>query len=111
MCPQGLDESHRVASGRWLSRVKQRLPRVAADTEEFGHHPLASAAGDTALSIANLAEFLCTHDVDQIVDAPALARDTVDIFLQIVYAPHPFHLDSEIINEHPLMQRERRRQD
>lgn len=56
---------------------------VAPDTEDFGHHPLTSAAGDAALSIANLVEFLSTHDVDQIVNAAALAYDTVDMYLQI----------------------------
>jgi len=82
----------------------------APDTEDF-LHPLTSAAGDAALSIANLAFFLSNHDVEQIVEAAGLARDSVDLFLQRAYAPHPFHLDAKIIDKHPLMQRELERQD
>lgn len=81
----------------------------APDTEEF-EHPLISAALNAALSVGAMMNFLTDHNVDHIVEAAGLARDTVALYVQGIEAVAPYSLDFEQITSHPLVQRELNRQ-
>jgi uncharacterized protein YjaG (DUF416 family) len=81
----------------------------APDTEEFDH-PLTSAALNAALSVGEAMSFLADYDVDHVVEAAGLARDTVALYAQSIEAIPPHSLGLKEIMEHPLVQRELRRQ-
>jgi uncharacterized protein YjaG (DUF416 family) len=84
-------------------------PRGDPDTEAFDH-PLTSAALNAALAIQSLYDFLSSRDVDDVVEAAVLARDTVALYVQSVEAVAPFSVSAERITSHPLMQQELQRQ-
>ena len=81
----------------------------APDTEEFDH-PLTSAALNAVLSVGAAMSFLANHDVDHVVEAAGLARDTVALYAQSIEATPPRSLGLKEIMEHPLVQQELRRQ-
>ena len=81
----------------------------APDTEEFDH-PLTSAALNTALSVGAAMSFLADYDVDHLVEAAGLARDTAALYAQSVKAAPPRSLGFKEVMEHPIVQQELRRQ-
>jgi uncharacterized protein len=98
------------AGGRNYETLAKACLDSAPDTENFDHL-LTSAALDTALSISYLMSFLADHDVDHIVDAAGLARDTVALFVQWIEAVHPYSLSLDKVAGHRLVQRELKRQE
>jgi uncharacterized protein YjaG (DUF416 family) len=88
--------------------AKECLDR-APDTEEFDH-PLTSAALNASLSVAALMGFLSDFDVTHIAEIAGLARDTPALYAQSIEANRPRSLGFTKIMEHPLVQKELRRQ-
>lgn len=109
-----LEQGWECLGGKARPHVYETLARAclesAPDTEEFDHL-LTSAALDAALSINHLMTFLLDHNIDHIVDAAGLARDTVDLFVQRTEAVHPFSLSLDKVARHRLMQQELKRQE
>lgn len=81
----------------------------APDTEDF-NHPLTTAALNAALSIAATIRFLADDDVDHIVEATCLARDTAAMHVQAIEAMPPRSLDLDDVMKHPFVQHELRQQ-
>jgi uncharacterized protein YjaG (DUF416 family) len=81
----------------------------APDTEKFDH-PLTSAALNAALSIGLLMRFLSEGNVNHIVEAAGLARDTMALYVQANEAIPPHSLGPKEIMKHPLVQQELERQ-
>lgn len=107
---QCLDNAWTYLDGRPNpEEMSQECLEGAPDTEEFDH-PLTSAALNAALSIGALITFLSEYDVDHIVEAAELARDTVALYVQGVKAAFPLSLSSEEVMRHPFTQRELQRQ-
>ena len=77
----------------------------APDTEEYDH-PLTSAALNAVLSLELLKRFILEGDVDHILEAAGLARDTVAIYVQSIEALSPVSLNCNEVMGHPLIQRE-----
>ena len=81
----------------------------APDTEDF-ESTLTSASLNTTLAISALMSFLATSDVDLLVEAAMLARDTVALYAQTIEVSAPESLTSQQVVEHPLVQNEMRQQ-
>jgi uncharacterized protein len=81
----------------------------APDTEEFDH-PLTSAALNAAIAVGAMMSFLADSNVDHIVEAAALARDTAALYAQSLDAIAPRSLSFSEIMEHSLVQQELRQQ-
>jgi len=93
--------SYREAAEECLDR--------APDTAEFDH-PLTSAALNAALSVGATMSFLVDYDVDHVIEAAGLARDTVALYAQSIETTPPRSLGFKEIMEHPLVQQELRQQ-
>jgi uncharacterized protein YjaG (DUF416 family) len=91
------------------SEMAEKCLDLAPDTEEFSH-PLTSAALNAALSIAATISFLADHDVDHVVEAAGLTRDTAALYAQAIETTPPRSLGFDEIMKHPLVQRELRQQ-
>jgi len=110
---EGLDSVWRYldkgGSSSNYAQLAERCLDHAPDTEEFDH-PLTSAALNAALSIAATISFLADDDVDHVVEAAGLARDTAALYAQATEATPPRSLSLEEVMRHPLMQQELRQQ-
>jgi uncharacterized protein YjaG (DUF416 family) len=91
------------------SELAEACANGAPDTEEF-EHPLTSAALNTTLSIEATMSFLGDYDVDHLVEAAGLARDTAALYAQSVKATPPHSLGFKEVMEHPIVQQELGRQ-
>lgn len=80
------------------------------DTEELDH-PLVSAALNAVLSLRLLKSFVTSGEVDAIVEAADLARDTIHLHVQQLAAVPPSLLGREEVANHPLMRQEARLQE
>jgi len=89
--------------------VAEKCLDGAPDTEEFDH-PLTSAALNAALSVGAMMRFLADSNVDHVVEAAGLVRDTVALYAQSIVAAPPRSLGFTEIMEHPLVQQELQRQ-
>ena len=89
--------------------ASEECQKNAPDTEKFDH-PLTSAALNAALSIGLLMSFLSEGNVNHIVEAAGLARDTMALYVQSTEAIPPHSLGSKEIMKHPLVQQELKRQ-
>ena len=98
----------RGSSSNYGEMAEQCLEH-APDTEEF-NHPLTSAALNAALSIAATMGFLADDDVNHIVEAAGLARDTAALYAQDIETTPPRSLDYGEIIKHRFVQRELRQQ-
>jgi uncharacterized protein YjaG (DUF416 family) len=116
----GVSRYQECLENGWLSLDKQphRSKHVEAseecyknspDTEKFDH-PLTSAALNAALSVGLLMSFLSDGNVNHIVEAAGLARDTMALYVQSAEAIPPHSLSSKDIMKHPLVQQELKRQ-
>ena len=90
-------------------QISEACCECVPDTEEFDH-ALTSAALNAALAVGSLMAFLSERNVDRIVEAAGLARDTLALQVQSVEAAQPLSLTSDELVKHPLMQQEARRQ-
>lgn len=91
------------------SEIAEQCLNHAPDTEEF-NHPLTSAALNAALSIAAAISLLADDDVNHVVEAAGLARDTAALYAQTIETTPPRSLGFEEIMKHPLVQCELRQQ-
>jgi uncharacterized protein YjaG (DUF416 family) len=89
--------------------MAERCFDKAPDTEVFTH-PLTSAALNAALSIAATIALLADDDVNHVMEAASLARDTAALYAQAIETTQPHSLDFGEIMKHPLVQRELRQQ-
>ncbi len=86
------------------------IDKICPDTEEF-NSIYVSPALDSAVSIILLIEFIINGSTKKIVEAASLARDTVDMYVQVTENIQPDNPNLEkMILEHPLMQKELIRQ-
>jgi uncharacterized protein YjaG (DUF416 family) len=81
----------------------------APDTEEFDQ-PLTSAALNAALAIAATINFLSDGDVDHVLEAAGLARDTAALYAQAIETTPPRSLSFDEVMTHRLVQQELRQQ-
>lgn len=109
-----LDNAWSYLSGGKLASDHDALTQAclecAPDTEAFDH-PLTSAALNFALSVHSLMAFSSDDNVDHVVEAAGLSRDTVSFEAQRIAAVEPLSLSYEALMRHPLMQQELQRQD
>jgi uncharacterized protein YjaG (DUF416 family) len=91
------------------AEVAEQCLDHAPDTEEF-NHPLTSAALNAALSLAATMSFLADGDINHVVEAAGLARDTAALHAQGTGANPPRSLNFEEVMRHPLVQHELRQQ-
>lgn len=82
----------------------------APDTEAFDH-VLTSSALNAALSIGLAMSYLSDRNIDHILEATDLARDTVALYVQSIEATSPKSLTYEEVMNHPLLQQELLRQE
>lgn len=83
---------------------------IAPDTEDY-ETILVSSALDAAAAISLLMQFFTDNDVDHIVEAASLARDSVDMYVQDIEKITSTDPNFEkLILTHPLMQTELIRQ-
>ncbi len=112
---QALDLGWKALAGQEVGaeEVRSCLSRCEAatpDTEDFDSE-YVSAGLDAAVCCTLVLDFLLEDDVQKVVEAASLARDTVDMHIQEVEAMDPDDPDLEDrILHHPLMQRELERQ-
>lgn len=102
-----------IESGRLpskLAELREACERQAPDTEDF-HSLYTSAALDAASVAAIILDALERPDEARPLEVAALARDTVDLFVQerMNLDPNAPGFEETIIRHH-LMQRELRRQ-
>ena len=101
-----LEEDRTSSSfGRMAEACLDRAP----DTEKFDH-PLTSAALNAALSIVATINLVADGNVDHIVEAANLARDTAALYAQAIESIPPRSLSIVDVMKHPLVQRELRQQ-
>lgn len=94
----------------WV-RSAAACERQAPDTEEF-QSGAVSPALDAAVAVTAVICLIQTADVDKAVDVAALARDTVDMFVQeLENMPVADPQREDRIRLHSLMQAELTRQD
>lgn len=93
-----------------LKSVVARATELAPDTEAY-EHKLVSAALDAASVVVLLYEFMERPEVELVVQAASLARDSVDMCVQDVDGLQPTDpsLEQKILS-HDWMQRELARQ-
>lgn len=102
-----LDQPHSQADVREL---KKRVEEAEPDTEDFGTI-LGSSALDAAATAGLVLVLLEADDPDVAVEIASLARDSVDMYIQVIehLDPSDTELERKILR-HPLMQAELRRQ-
>lgn len=90
----------------WIARCAAAAP----DTEAHDH-PLVSAALDAAGAVESLLRFLGDGDIGHVVEAASLARDTVDMAVEMpdTAGGSPAAREARTLGD-PLVQRELRRQ-
>lgn len=112
---QALDLGWRCLAGEEIESSDiisclKRCDAVTPNTEEFDSEYVSSGL-DAAVCCMLVLEFLLDNDCQKVVEAASLARDTVDMYVQGAEDIHPHDPDLESrILQHPLMQRELKRQ-
>jgi uncharacterized protein YjaG (DUF416 family) len=87
--------------------LKERCERVTPHMDDFGDKPFASAALDACVGVLAALECLETGSVDAALEAAVAARDSVDMYIQILERLKPDEPDLEHrIAEHALYVRE-----
>jgi len=112
---RALDLGWKCLAGQTVERSEleaclARCEEVTPDMDDFqaGH---ASAGLDAAVCCASVLELLLEDDAQKVADAASLARDTVDMHVQDLESlPLSGPEMEEKIIQHPLMQRELKRQ-
>jgi uncharacterized protein len=99
-----------VGSRDQLQELRAQCDRATPDTEDFDTI-LVSSALDAAATACLLLDLLDGGNLGQVMEGAALARDTVDMYVQELEDMDANDADlEERILGHPLMQQELRRQ-
>jgi uncharacterized protein YjaG (DUF416 family) len=103
---QSLDQGTRLSG---YGEAAKQCFEHAPDTEEF-NHPLTSAALNAALSVAATMELLAEEDINHLVEAAGLARDTAALYAQVMATTPPRSLNFDEVMKHALVQQELQQQ-